>query len=377
VRASQAGSSDYEAASVVDRSFTVAKATQTVSLSLSRTAGTYADSAVTTVSSSATSGLPVGLSLKVGSPCELDETKTPVELVVTGAGTYVDKADQAITFEQPAGKTFGDAPFALVASANSGLPVSFTTANSNICTVSGATLAVVGAGTCEVKASQAGNGNFNSAPDQTRSFTVAKAQQAITFGALEDKTFGDSDFAVSATASSGGAVSFSADGPCTVAGTTVSITGAGECTITAAQGGTSNYLPAASVSRAFTVARKAQAITFASLGAKTYGDDAFTVGATSDSGLPVAFSSTTPDFCTVSGTTVTLTHAGSCTVRASQAGTTNYLPATPVDQTFQIAKASQVITFGRRRRGPRTTRRRRWWTGRSRSRRRRRRCRCR
>ena len=44
------------------------------------------------------------------------------------------------------------------------------------------------------------------------------------------------DFAVSATATSNLAVSFTATGSCAVTGSTVHLTGAGSCTITAHQG---------------------------------------------------------------------------------------------------------------------------------------------
>ncbi len=62
-----------------------------------------------------------------------------------------------------------------------------------------------------------------------------------------DKTFGDPDFPLFATASSGLAVSFGASGACTVAGSTVHLTGAGNCTITADQAGDATYNAAATV----------------------------------------------------------------------------------------------------------------------------------
>ena len=43
-------------------------------------------------------------------------------------------------------------------------------------------------------------------------YTINKADQTITFAALADKTYGDADFSVSASATSGLAVSFSASG---------------------------------------------------------------------------------------------------------------------------------------------------------------------
>jgi hypothetical protein len=84
--------------------------------------------------------------------------------------------------------------------------------------------------------------------------TVAKADQTITFAQPFDQTFGSPPFAVSATSSSGLPVTFGAAGQCIVAGSTVTITGGGSCSITAAQGGDAAYNPAASVTRTFNIA---------------------------------------------------------------------------------------------------------------------------
>ncbi len=65
----------------------------------------------------------------------------------------------------------------------------------------------------------------------------SQSSGTITFDPLAPKTYGDPDFTVSATASTGLTVSFSASGNCTVSGTIVHITGAGSCTITASQSG--------------------------------------------------------------------------------------------------------------------------------------------
>jgi hypothetical protein len=82
-----------------------------------------------------------------------------------------------------------------------------------------------------------------------------KQDQTITFGALTNKTYGDADFTVSATASSGLPVSFSASGNCTVSGSTVHITSAGSCTITASQAGDTTYNAAPDVSQSFNIAK--------------------------------------------------------------------------------------------------------------------------
>jgi len=52
-----------------------------------------------------------------------------------------------------------------------------------------------------------------------------QGSETITFGALSGQNFGDPDFAVTATASSGLAVSFAASGNCTAAGSTIHLTG--------------------------------------------------------------------------------------------------------------------------------------------------------
>jgi len=50
--------------------------------------------------------------------------------------------------------------------------------------------------------------------------------------------------------------------------------------------------------------------------------------------------------CTMSGNTVTLVAAGTCTLQATQAGNAIYLPATPVNRSFMVSRASQTISFG-------------------------------
>jgi hypothetical protein len=72
--------------------------------------------------------------------------------------------------------------------------------------------------------------------DASFTLTVGKADQTITFGALANKSVGDPDFSLNATATSGLPVNFSASGECTSTGNTVHITNAGSCTITASQG---------------------------------------------------------------------------------------------------------------------------------------------
>ena len=242
------------------------------------------------------------------------------------------KSYQTITFGALAGKTFGEADFAVSATASSGLPVSVSASGS--CTVSGSTVHLTGVGSCTVTATQPGDSTRANAPDVSQTFAIAKGNQTITFAALASKTFGDADFAVNATASSGLAVSLAVSGNCTLGGTTVHITGAGSCIANASQPGDANYNAAADVPQTFAIAKASQTIGFGGLANKTYGAANFSVSATASSGLAVSFSAT--GRCTVSGSTVHITGVGSCTLTASQPGNANYAAATNVLRRFTI-----------------------------------------
>ena len=68
-----------------------------------------------------------------------------------------------------------------------------------------------------------------------------------------------------------------------------------------------------------------------------------TVSATASSGLAVTFTTTTPAVCTAggaNGAAITLIKAGTCTVKASQAGDQVYLTATAVNRSFTRCRRS-------------------------------------
>jgi hypothetical protein len=114
-------------------------------------------------------------------------------------------------------------------------------------------------GTCQIRASQAGNGTYAPASDVTRTFIVqtASAQSAQTINFAQPANIAVSTASVTpgATASSGLTVSYasSTTSVCTVSGATVTILTTGDCTITASQAGDANYSAAANVSRTFKV----------------------------------------------------------------------------------------------------------------------------
>ncbi len=97
--------------------------------------------------------------------------------------------DQTITFAPLANATYGDSAITLGASASSGLTVSYVSSNTNVATVSGSTLTIVGAGTTNITASQGGNTNYNAATPVVRSLTVDPKSLTVSGAAAQDKIY--------------------------------------------------------------------------------------------------------------------------------------------------------------------------------------------
>ena len=188
----------------------------------------------------------------------------------------VTQGSQTITFANPGPQPLGT-PFTLVATASSGLTVTFISQTTSVCTASLTTATFATTGTCTIQATQAGNADWAAAPPVTQSFFVGNAQ-TITFNNPGAQTVG-TPLTLSATASSGLPVSFNSQTPsvCTVSGVTATFIAAGNCTIQATQAGNSVYAPAAPVPQSFTVTANAAVITNLSPAFATAGGAAFTL----------------------------------------------------------------------------------------------------
>jgi alpha-tubulin suppressor-like RCC1 family protein len=118
----------------------------------------------------------------------------------------------------------------------------------------------------------------------------------------------------------------------------------GTCTIVASSVPSALTRTADPVSRSTSV-KAGQTITIGAIAA-LYTGASVELSATASSGLPVAFASITPGYCTVSGTTLTAVAAGTCQVTASQQGNTVYAPAPFVTRmAFVQARYSQAISL--------------------------------
>jgi hypothetical protein len=258
----------------------------------------------------------------------------------------VSKASQTITFTgAPASATYGTS-FNVTATASSGLTVSV--ASSGACSNSGTSVQMTsGTGTCSLTANQGGNTNYSAATQATQSTTATKAAQTIALTVPSTKVYTDAPFTVSGTATSGLSVTLGVSGgPCTINGSTVTITGVGTCSVTGDQAGNGNYLAAPTASSDVAIGKAGQTISFDPVADQTYGDPDVELSATSSSGLTVSFAVGGSDPCTVTGTTLHLTHAGICHITATQAGDSHYNAATAVVQNVTIDPAATATALG-------------------------------
>ena len=136
--------------------------------------------------------------------------------------------------------------------------------------------------------------------------TRPKLSQSISFTAPASGTAGGSATLSASGGGSGNPVVFSVDpasgpGVCTVSGTKVTYTAAGQCVIDANQAGTGTYAAAPQVQQTITVNGIPQSISFTAPASGTAGGSAALSASGGGSGNPVVFSASGPGVCTVSG----------------------------------------------------------------------------
>jgi Subtilase family len=181
----------------------------------------------------------------------------------SGIAAFEPTKAQLIEFTSaaPASAVVGGPAYTVSATASSGLEVSFSSGSPGVCSIAGASVSFIGAGTCAIGANQEGRPReWEPAPEAQQSFTVGKGAQTISFTSTPPASAvaGGASYNVSAQGGASGnpvvfTVDASASAVCAISGFTVAFTAAGTCAIDANEAGNANYEAAPQTQQSFAV----------------------------------------------------------------------------------------------------------------------------
>ena len=136
----------------------------------------------------------------------------------------------------------------------------------------------------------------------------------------------------------------------------------GECSITANQSGSANYLPAPSITKVISLLKGTQTINFTPIQTLQLKSFPNSLQATTTSDSSVTFTSNSPNVCTVDSTTegystrdndflwvrpLTLIGLGLCSITVNQLGNATFSPALAVTKVINVVKNSQSLEITR------------------------------
>ncbi|WP_337842696.1 Ig-like domain-containing protein [Rheinheimera sp.] len=373
INADQAGNGSWNAATTVSHSFTVNAVAPTAPTIGTATAGN-GDATVAFTAPSSSGGVAVTSYTVTSNPGGFQGTGAASPITVSGlqngvaytftvtatnassltgaasaaSNSVTPASPQTINFGNPGSQNFGTTPtLTASSSAGGGYPVSFTSATTSVCTVTGTTVTFVTAGTCTINANQAGDTSFLPAPQVSQSFTVAPvvpgapAAPVATAGNQEASVAFSAPVFTGGNAISGYTVTVSPPDVAPVSGAASPIVVTGltngvAYTFTVEAENSAGSGAASAASNSVTPAAT-QTITFAQPTAQNFGTTPTLTATTDAAGLVPTFSSATTGVCTItSGGQLTFITAGTCTINADQAGNASYLAATRVTRSFTV-----------------------------------------
>lgn len=230
----------------------------------------------------------------------------------------------------------GDPDITLTATASSGLPITYTSTNTSIATVTNGILHVLKGGTVSIVASQSGSTTYEPAIDVAQVLITKKAQ-TITFPTFSEIHYKDPSFGLVASsdsrlpliyASSSTSVASIFSGSLTVGIPGVSI-------ISVTQAGNLEYMPAR-VEQTLNVLKLDQTISFPILPTLTLGNTDYSPGSTTESNLTINYTSSNTNVATIVNRKIHVIGEGTSDITATQSGNTFYNEAPSVTQTLLV-----------------------------------------
>jgi hypothetical protein len=235
----------------------------------------------------------------------------------------------------------------------SALPLVVTTSTPTICSTDGRELKLIAAGSCTFKVSTLKTKDYVlKEVTQNVTITSARSKPELVIGTIASQTSKSLPKTVEifrVYSPTGTWVLPQATTPtvCIAAGFYVQIIGGGTCTLTYQSEATTTYLASDLYKVSFEVTRDPQTITFSLPTSVNLSSKTFALSATSSSGGSVLYTTSTPDSCSVTGSTLNLLKSGNCAVTATQPGTSTLAPisaTTTVMIAGSVAPTKKTIT---------------------------------
>ena len=290
---------------------------------------------------------------------------------------YPDSKDQTISFSNIVDWQVVNGAFSLTATSTSTLPVTFTTADTDVLEINGNTVTPKNntnspfTKTVTITATQSGGvlggEDWKAAPNVQKSFVLSdpdsdgdglpdskdsnpdQQPQTIAFGTIPAQNLSTATYQLNPNAATSGlTVTYTSSNPSVATVNSaglVTFVAIGSATITASQGGNNTYLPAPDVPQTLTIVQgqQSQTISFSNIVNREVADGVFSLTATATSTLPVVFTTADTDIITINGNNVTpkndtnLVFSRVVTITASQAGNSSWHPAANVQKTFTLS----------------------------------------
>jgi hypothetical protein len=282
IRATQGGNSDYEAAPNYDRKLVVVRKSQTIEFGQLETVNLSDEEFI--LAATASSGLPITYSLSDDTLASIDgqnlnllkggqliitasqegsdefEPAESVDLILNIVDDELDSDGDGIPdiadpfpFQEPQvinwNQTFGSIDagdvITLLATASSGLPVKYTSSNTDVALVSGSELVFVKSGQANITATQQGNENYLAASPVSKTLSV-NVEQVMTWSQnLSPYELTNGGIALTATVDTGLPIVYTSSDTtvATISGNTLTPVSLGSVSITATQAGDATATP--------------------------------------------------------------------------------------------------------------------------------------
>jgi hypothetical protein len=212
------------------------------------------------------------------------------------------------------------------------LPLVVTTSTPTVCSTDGKELKLIATGNCTFKVSTLKTKDYAlKEVSQNVTITAARSKSELIIGTISSQTSRNlpKSLEIFRVYSPSGTWVFpqsTTPTVCIAAGFYVQIVGGGTCTLTYQSEATTTYLASDLYKVSFEVTRDPQTITFSLPASANLSSKTVALSATASSGGALFYTTSTPDSCSTTGSTLNLLKSGNCAVTATQPGTSTIAP---------------------------------------------------